>query len=403
MTRFRPMAISCCYVSVGRTQFFKLKLYFYGVNVRLVIFFIAFCQQFNFLLCQNLVKNPGFEETKYRPFNFYIFSDITRAKYWKNTNLSSPDFHENHKVDKFLQLGESHADSGRYFVGIMFERESYEYYEYIETKLKENLIKDKLYCFEISILFSSTAPYCVDNLQFALSEKFLKGNKHKPLVAENVVTLSNGLLLNNPIKYTRLSSVYAAKGGEQYLTIGEFNRDAKYYAIEYIKNRNAFANRFPYYFFDNVVLRPIKDSSECPCFEESKKRSIKHDTVNLNEISPNKTYRNAVYNLTQVNFKTNSSVLPNANYSELDSVVAILKRDNSLKINVSGHTDVTGIFLKNFELSEKRAKSVADYIIKKGVEKDRVKFEGFGSSKPIGDNETEQGRAINRRVEIAFE
>ena len=393
-----------CYVSVGRTQFFKLKCYFYSVKVSVRILFVLALLLSVTTYSQNFVKNYSFEE-KRKPDPFNVYSNIKTAKYWKNPNRASPDFHESNKVDKFLQIGESHADSGRYFVGITFEcrDNGYEYYEYIETKLKEKLEKNKLYCFEISVLFSSTADYCVNNLQFALSEKFLKGNKRKPLTAENIVVLSNGLLLNNPIKYIKLSSEYLAKGGEQYLTIGQFNRDAKYYAIEYIKNRPPYKPKNLYYFFDNVILRPIKDSAECPCFEEKRKRAIKLDTVKLSEISPNKNYRNAIFNLTQVNFKTNMHVLPNSNYSELDSVVSILKRDSSLKITVSGHTDVTGIFLKNFELSEKRAKSVADYIIKKGVEKDRVKFEGFGSSKPIGDNETEQGRAINRRVEIVFE
>jgi OOP family OmpA-OmpF porin len=358
--------------------------------------------QFNFLLGQNLVKNYSFEQTKYRLFGLYIYSDIAKAKHWKNANKASPDFHESNKVDRLLQIGESYADSGKYFVGITFGKEA-KYYEYIETKLSEKLRQDKLYCFEISVLFSKTAPFCVDNLQFALTNKFLKGNKRTPLVAENIVKLSNGLLLNNPLKYTKLSSFYLANGGEQYLTIGQFNSDIKYFAIEYIKNRGLHLDKQPYYFFDNVSLRLIKDSSECPCYEEMIKRNIKHDTVKLSDFSLNKNYINAVYNLSQVNFKTNSYVLPNANYSELDSVVNILKRNESLKIVVSGHTDVTGIFLKNFELSEKRAKSVADYIIKNGVEKDRVRYEGFGSSKPIVDNETEKNRAINRRVEIVFE
>jgi len=334
------------------------KAYFYKMKVSKAIFIFLLCLQFDWIYGQNLVKNYSFEERR-KPDLFNIYSSLVTAKYWKNPNKASPDFHENNRLDKFLQLGESHADSGRYFVGITFETEStYEYYEYIETKLADKLNSGKLYCFEISVLFSSTAPYCVDNLQFALSNKFLKGNKHKPLIAENIVTLSNGLLLNNPIKYIKLSSVYLAKGGEQFLTIGQFNRNAKYYPIEYIKNRNAFANKSPYYFFDNVVLRLIKDSAECPCYEEMIKQKIKHDTIKLSEISTNRSYQNAICNLTQVNFKTNIYVLQSPSYPELDTVVSILKKDNLLKITVSGHTDITGVFLKNFELSEKRAKSI---------------------------------------------
>lgn len=370
-------------------------------NVLNILVFILLC---NLSFGQSLIKNGGFERKRFH-IHIHIFSDVQDAKFWTNPNRASPDIHKNNHVDKLLQLelGESHPDSGSYYVGITFSREPYEYYEYIETKLKEKLKPNKLYCFEIKVLFDSKANYCVDNLQFALTKKYIRGNKRKPLVAENIIKLSNGLLLNNPIKYSSLSSIYFAKGNEKYLTIGQFNGDVKYYNIEYIKKRPPYEIMAPYYYLDNVILKEIKDSAECPCYAGIVKSQIKYDTIKFNEITISKNHQNIVYTLSQVKFKTNVFLLQSSDYPELDSIVTVLKNDTLLKVLVSGHTDITGNFIKNFGLSEKRAKSVADYLIKGGVSENRVKFEGYGSSNPVASNDTEQGRAINRRVEIIFE
>jgi outer membrane protein OmpA-like peptidoglycan-associated protein len=73
----------------------------------------------------------------------------------------------------------------------------------------------------------------------------------------------------------------------------------------------------------------------------------------------------------------------------------------NLKIELSGHTDNTGSYLINKQLSKKRAQAVADYIISKGIDANRLKVVGYGPDKPHASNETEKGRELNRRVEAA--
>ncbi|MBT3962820.1 MAG: OmpA family protein, partial [Flavobacteriales bacterium] len=67
---------------------------------------------------------------------------------------------------------------------------------------------------------------------------------------------------------------------------------------------------------------------------------------------------------------------------------------------ISGHTDNTGVSSTNLILSQNRAKSVQDYLISKGVDKARLTFKGFGETKPIADNATDEGKRKNRRVEF---
>jgi outer membrane protein OmpA-like peptidoglycan-associated protein len=106
--------------------------------------------------------------------------------------------------------------------------------------------------------------------------------------------------------------------------------------------------------------------------------------------------------LKNILFETNSSILLKPSFSELDNLVAYLKRNPTYKIIVSGHTDNIGNEADNKKLSEARAKSVADYLIRSNVNSQNVSYQGKGGSKPITSNETESGRKQNRRVEITI-
>lgn len=84
----------------------------------------------------------------------------------------------------------------------------------------------------------------------------------------------------------------------------------------------------------------------------------------------------------------------------LAEVVSLLKADASLKVSIDGHTDNVGNSKANLALSKKRAESVRKYLVGKGVAAARLKTDGFGDGKPVGDNTSEGGRAQNRRVEL---
>ena len=70
------------------------------------------------------------------------------------------------------------------------------------------------------------------------------------------------------------------------------------------------------------------------------------------------------------------------------------------KIKVKGHTDNRGTADFNMKLSNDRAKAVVDYLIKRGVSPSKLTYEGYGMSLPLTDNDTEEGRSLNRRVEF---
>jgi hypothetical protein len=99
-------------------------------------------------------------------------------------------------------------------------------------------------------------------------------------------------------------------------------------------------------------------------------------------------------------FQSGEAVLSAASFPELDIIASYMKVDPKMYIEIYGHTDNAGDENKNLELSKKRAAAVGDYLIAKGVNIANVSSSGYGSAKPLGTNETAEGRKQNRRVEI---
>ncbi|MCF8335872.1 MAG: OmpA family protein, partial [Bacteroidales bacterium] len=89
-----------------------------------------------------------------------------------------------------------------------------------------------------------------------------------------------------------------------------------------------------------------------------------------------------------------------SSYPVLDRIARILKHNPDIKIEIAAHTDNIGSFGYNMKLSKKRAQSIVDYMVSKGISKDRLRAVGYGESRPIATNQTKSGRQKNRRVEF---
>lgn len=108
----------------------------------------------------------------------------------------------------------------------------------------------------------------------------------------------------------------------------------------------------------------------------------------------------AEMNLYNIYFETDSfSILP-ASEPELNRLADFLNNNPTLSVEIQGHTDNTGSEEKNQELSEFRAKSVTNYLVEKGINRQRLRYKGYGQHQPVAANETEQGRRLNRRTTV---
>jgi outer membrane protein OmpA-like peptidoglycan-associated protein len=105
------------------------------------------------------------------------------------------------------------------------------------------------------------------------------------------------------------------------------------------------------------------------------------------------------FNLNDVHFETNKAVLIPNSFPTLDELAEVLLLKEEMNVEIAGHTDAVGDEASNLALSQKRAESVVNYLIKKGIPSSQLQPKGYGESAPIADNETLEGRKENRRTE----
>ncbi len=132
----------------------------------------------------------------------------------------------------------------------------------------------------------------------------------------------------------------------------------------------------------NLDIPPDKEHIKMPSFKLKKIEAGKNIVLN-----------NIFFDFDKASLRADSK-------PELERVAKVLKDNPSMKIEISGHTDNKGSATYNLKLSESRAKSVVDFLITSGIEKNRLTYKGYGFLKPIASNETEEGRQTNRRTEF---
>ena len=213
--------------------------------------------------------------------------------------------------------------------------------------------------------------------------KFEMPEKIKP----NLVSYLKGKVLDGLSKKAVKANIklYDIESGKIYKTFSsdELNGNfletiegGKDYALEAISE-----GYLP--FSENISLKDIK-VNEAFVFN-----------VNLSKIEKGNeiTLKNVFFNSEKFDLLESSKI-------ELKNLVAFLQENNSLNIEIGGHTDNSGSSSTNETLSNKRAKSVMDFLITNGIDSNRLSSKGFGDSKPIDSNDTEKGKANNRRTTI---
>jgi outer membrane protein OmpA-like peptidoglycan-associated protein len=133
------------------------------------------------------------------------------------------------------------------------------------------------------------------------------------------------------------------------------------------------------------------------------------DRININNTEENLILRNyyleplevgKTFKLNNVLFQRATDHLIDSSYAELDIVYRMMIDNPDIRIELSGHTDNQGNPRSNVELSQARVEAVKQYLVERGIDPDRITGRGYGGSRPIASNRTEETRRLNRRVEF---
>lgn len=333
----------------------------------------------NSIAQKNLVPNGGFEAHRNKRN-----AHISNAAPWRG--ISTVDYYlEALKLDTSRFKGPHSGDAS---VGLRFQLK---YKEFLYVKLIEPLKAGKVYKFEGYFRLLSISTTALKHLGVFFSKR--------PFGFSTKVDTTNSLYmyerkgLIGGYDWIKLEGEYVAKGGERYLTLGNFVKKTKRDMYKINRRKLYLKIHESYYFTDDISLVEKMDSITLAKYleEEARKEKV---------LAAKPEFKAGdVIQLKSIFFETAKSELGEDSYPELDKLVAILEKNPTLEIQINGHTDSQGNEEANQRLSEARAKSVFDYLIEKGIG-NYIDFKGYGSSKPIADNKTDEGRKQNRRVEF---
>lgn len=376
---------SCILLTKWRRNFFTPSRRF--IESAYPFFFPLYLISF-FAPAQNLVPNPGFEQYRKCPYSFSTDPNDFGPTGWSSATNGTPDYYNRCSIGQNgvprNWAGVSHTHSGSAYAGIYAwnNKSKGHYREYIQCKLKEPLKKGKDYLVQFYYRLSSYSVYAVDRVGLALSDStvWFKG--------DGVLTIPTVLLEVKDLEtftnaWHLASAEITANGGEQFLVIGNFhsNDSTKTVKINYREGKSPMLSGGAYYYIDDVSVTPIHDFA----------------IDSLPDVKVNETYV-----LKNIQFRFDSYQLLPSSFNELDKLIGLLKKNPSWKVELAGHTDDQGSEEYNLTLSRQRARSVGEYLLQNGIEKERVRTEGYGMQKPMQSGRDEQARAINRRVEARF-
>ncbi len=210
-------------------------------------------------------------------------------------------------------------------------------------------------------------------------------------------------LMPEPVNLVR-GKVFDAKTGQPLkakITIEDLETGKVWFSSETDEN-GQFVVVLPSERFYGLTAEPLDTLHAFQSFNFDLK-GLRHYQEKYLEIPLQPIEKGAKFVLNNIFFDFNSAELKPESKLELNRLVKFLKEHSNIRITVAGHTDIIGTEEYNQKLSERRAKAVADYLIRNGIDPKRINVIGYGSKKPIAPNDTEEGRAKNRRVEIVFE
>ncbi len=348
----------------------------------------------------NMVYNPSFEEHRNCPQRIDAMGVMCDVDAWWQPTMGSSDyFHSCGGRECAVprnKMGMQAAHSGEAYCGIYCSQEQYR--EYLQTELITPLEAGSRYRVSFWVCLADKSPHAISSLGALITKERPQDSSYSILMDREVTKLGEQQLQSIAVYYTpqvvnstdnllddskewhEISGEFIAEGGEKFLTIGNFHSFNKSHVVQTQRNSPSLSGA--YYYIVDVSLTRVDDAK--------------------NEVPQTKDTLPPVdepIRLEGVYFASGASEVLPQSYNELIRLKAMMEKHPDIRIELRGHTDDQGTYNYNQKLSEARARAVAEFLIEKGISRQRLTWVGFGESLPTGDNSTEQGRQSNRRVE----
>jgi len=371
----------------------------------------------------NLVPNPTFEKIEKK---VKLKGEIKGATPWTSPTLAKADLYIPKTKNFYISIpendyGKEKPMEGTGYAGFL----AYSYKNkaprtYLQVKLIEKMEVGEEYCVKYYVSLADLSKYATNHLGAALTGKAMTANNSDVLQFDNFIESKRLVIYDKQYYWTPMCGVYKAKGGEEYLTIGNFTTDEELKTVKVKRPRgfNKPQKYTAYYYIDNVSITPIAEAGKCDCDvvegmenaevvksgfgsdDKAKATNVKivnSDGSASNTGNPSTAVATAAggdqIDGMKIMFKPNRSSVAESVIS-LDKVVAYLKENIDEKVITSGFIDVSEKGVTN--LAGKRVSAVYKYLISKGVKKERIVRKAKGVGSPVDSKD----KTKNMRVEI---
>lgn len=345
---------------------------------------------------QNLVVNAGFESYSACPQALgNLHADLD---YWETPTQGSTDYFnscsdqmgvpENYNGAQPAMEGKGYAGFYAYAPG--------DYREYLTGRLRRPLAAGATYVVTVHVSLSERSDFALREFGLLLSNRPVRAATKKPLSRKywfadrennhQFLTLGNNAFASDTGGWLRLSASFTAAGGEQYLTLGNFepNKQTR------TQRTGRQSNRGAYYYVDAVALEP----ADAAVRQESSTRQGVQTTGRFP--------LDSLMQLPELTFEFDTSLISTTGKARLDSLYNFMQAAGHLRLELMGHTDSLGRPEYNLRLSEQRCRAVSEYLNGLGLDAGRIRWEGYGASRPVAPNNSGAGRSRNRRVEFVI-
>jgi outer membrane protein OmpA-like peptidoglycan-associated protein len=338
------------------------------------------------LSSQNLIKNPSFEAFENCPERLGNFdADVVS---WSTPTDGSTDYFNACSTTMGTPKnfnGEQPSDFGKGYAGLYIYAPD-DYREYLQAELARPLEEGKEYHISFFVSLAERSDFAVKEFGVLFAKNKLKIPIKKELSKRHWYRQKGNAYHYLEIGYTnfysdtqdwiRVNTRFIAKGTERCMILGNFENNVRTRKFETKRN----AQQGAYYYVDRVEVKAA-DSSD-----------TEEESFALNEIH---IFKNVLFEFDHFEILETGKL-------ELRRIFDYLEARPNVYIAINGHTDSVGTEKYNQWLSGKRAQAVADFLIRMGIPKNRIAWQGHGDAKPIAPNTTEAGRKRNRRVEFVI-
>ena len=391
------------------------------------ILFIAFVGSFSFVSAQdNLVPNHDFQTVTKKVKDK---GEISAAGSWTSPTLAQADLYLAKTKNFAISIpansyGEEKPMEGDNYVGIM----AYSYKgkvprSYLQVKLTKKLEADKEYCIKMHVSLADLSKYSCNNIGMALSDKELVANNSEVLQFDAQIISRKHTIYDKQFYWTPICGIYKAKGGEEYLTLGNFTPDDKL-GLKKVKRPRGFTKPQTYdayYYVDNISVVPTEKAKRCDCdavpgMENAETVSKKFNSegdpviesvkfINTDGTSGMVNQRGEKEGALKVNkgidgmlllFEDKKGATTEDVNKSLDAIVAYMKEHTTTTITITGYIDKSEVDVA--KLAGKRVSAVFKYLAAKGINKERLDRSIGGADTPVDPKDA----AKNRRVEITI-